>query len=210
MDASALGIAGARASEHNFPALDRARAETVSFDDEHLILVDPQDRVMGHESKLNAHSGNGLLHRAFSIFLFDGPDWVLLQQRSANKPLWPSYWANSCCSHPRRGETCDEAVHRRMTEELGASARLTRLYRFEYQANYLDKGAEHELCTVYAGHYSRDRGLRTNSEEIQACAWFSREQVNAWVREQPWDFAPWFLLEWQHIQRFCQQDLRQL
>jgi isopentenyl-diphosphate delta-isomerase len=210
VDATAAVRAGVSMPETRFRSLDRVRSETVSFDDEHLILVDPEDRVTGYESKLNAHTGSGLLHRAFSIVLFDGPDWVLLQQRSAKKPLWPAYWANSCCSHPRRGESCDEAVHRRMDEELGASARLTRLYRFEYQANYLDRGAEHELCTVYAGRYSRDRSLRTNSEEIQAWGWFSRNQVNAWIRDRAGDFAPWFLLEWQHIQRFCQEELRQL
>jgi isopentenyl-diphosphate delta-isomerase len=210
LDATALGRAGACPPQQSYRTLDRVRAETVSFDDEHLILVDRSDRVTGYDSKVNAHAGSGLLHRAFSIFLFDGPDWVLLQQRSINKPLWPSYWANSCCSHPRRGESCDEAVHRRMEEELGASTALTRLYRFEYQAHYLDRGAEHELCTVYAGRYSRDRMLNTNTEEIQTWGWFTRTQVNAWIAAQPADFAPWFLLEWKHIQHFCRGELRRL
>ena len=75
------------------------RFETVSFDDEDLILVDIDDRVTGYDNKLNAHMGGGKLHRAFSVFLFDGPDWVLLQRRAPGKPLWPGYWANSCCRH---------------------------------------------------------------------------------------------------------------
>jgi isopentenyl-diphosphate delta-isomerase len=186
------------------------RAEKVSFDHEDLILVDDSDRVTGYESKLNAHSGAGLLHRAFSIFLFDGPDWVLLQQRSAKKPLWPSFWANSCCSHPRRGETCDEAVHRRLREELGVTAGLQRLYSFQYRASYLDVGTEHELCTVYAGPYGRDLALHTNSEEVRAWGWFSRDKINEWVGRNPDAFAPWFLLEWRHLQSHCQARLQQL
>ena len=91
-----------------------SRYETVSFSDEALILVDHEDRVTGYSSKADAHRGDGQLHRAFSVFLFDGPDWVLLQCRSDNKPLWPGYWANSCCSHPRRGESCDQAAVRRL------------------------------------------------------------------------------------------------
>ena len=182
-------------------AVDYARAEQVSFDHEDLILVDSQDRVKGYDSKINAHRGRGQLHRAFSIFLFDGPDWVLLQQRSAKKPLWPLYWANSCCSHPRRGETCDDAAYRRLREELGADTELHRLYRFVYRARYLDRGVEHELCTVYAGHYPRGRDLCTNTEEVRAWGWFSRSEVNDRIRLERSRFAPWFLLEWEHLQR---------
>lgn len=191
-------------------ASDFVRAEKVSFDNEDLILVDSDDRVTGYDSKLNAHSGSGQLHRAFSVFLFDGPDWVLLQQRSDKKPLWPLFWANSCCSHPRRGEDCDSAAHRRLGEELGAHATLHRLYQFQYQASYLDRGSEHELCTVYAGSYGRHQTLHTNSEEVQAWGWFSREEVNAWVRRSPDEFSPWFLLEWSHLQCHYQEQLARL
>ena len=191
-------------------AVDYARAEQVSFDHEDLILVDSRNRVTGYDSKINAHRGPGQRHRAFSIFLFDGPDWVLLQQRSAKKPLWPLYWANSCCSHPRRGESCDDAAYRRLTEELGAETKLHRLYRFEYRARYLDRGTEHELCTVYAGHYARGRDLMTNTEEINAWGWFSRREINAWIRSDRSRFAPWFLLEWQHLQRNHLSDLAEL
>ena len=80
----------------------------VSFDTEDLILVDPQDQVQGHLNKAACHLGEGLLHRAFSVFLFNAEGELLLQQRSEQKKLWPLYWANSCCSHPRRGETVEE------------------------------------------------------------------------------------------------------
>ena len=80
-----------------------ADGDIVSFDNEALIIVDAQDRILGHGTKAELHQGAGTLHRAFSIFLFNDAGDVLLQQRSADKPLWPGYWSNTCCSHPRRG-----------------------------------------------------------------------------------------------------------
>lgn len=87
-----------------------AREDIVSSAGEELILVDELDREIGVRSKSECHAGNGMLHRAFSIFVFNGADELLLQQRSAQKPLWPNYWSNTCCSHPRSGETMDEAL----------------------------------------------------------------------------------------------------
>ncbi len=178
------------------------RFETVSFDDEALILVDSQDRVTGYDSKINTHRGRGKLHRAFSVFLFDGPDWVLLQQRAATKPLWPGFWANSCCSHPRRGESCDTAATRRLQDELGVRADLAHLYTFEYRAEYRDLGTEHELCAVYVGQYQRDQALEINGEEIADWGWFSRREVDRLIAAQRQQFAPWFLLEWEQLKRY--------
>lgn len=176
-----------------------SRFETVSFDDEALILVDSRDRVTGYDSKINTHSGDGKLHRAFSVFLFDGPDWVLLQQRAPGKPLWPGFWANSCCSHPRRGESCDDAAHRRLQDELGVTTELEQLYTFEYRARYKDLGTEHELCAVYVGQYPRNAPLRINAEEIASWGWFSRAEIDRQVDAQRERFAPWFLLEWEQL-----------
>jgi isopentenyl-diphosphate delta-isomerase len=177
------------------------RFETVSFDDEDLILVDEHDRITGYDSKINTHAGAGKLHRAFSVFLFDGPDWVLLQQRAEAKPLWPGYWANSCCSHPRRGESTDAAAVRRLDDELGVSTELDKIYTFRYRATYQDQGTEHELCSVYVGQYARHRELDVNREEISEWGWFSRQQVDLWVSRQRSAFAPWFLLEWEQLKR---------
>ena len=176
-----------------------SRFETVSFDDEALILVDSRDRVTGYDSKINTHSGDGKLHRAFSVFLFDGPDWVLLQQRARGKPLWPGFWANSCCSHPRRGESCDDAAHRRLQDELGVTTELEQLYTFEYRARYKDLGTEHELCAVYVGQYPRNAPLHINAEEIASWGWFSRAEIDRQVDAQRERFAPWFLLEWEQL-----------
>ena len=123
----------------------------VSSDDELLILVDREDREIGFLAKADAHRGRGTLHRAFSLFVFNPAGHLLLQQRTGGKRLWPGYWSNTCCSHPRRGEKMDIAVRRRLQEELGLRAELGFLFKFRYQAQYDAQGAEHELCWVYAG-----------------------------------------------------------
>ena len=131
---------------------------------EELILVDELDREIGFKAKAECHVGNGVLHRAFSIFVFNCDDELLLQKRSLDKPLWPSYWSNTCCSHPRRGETMEEAVSRRLVQELGFDCPLEFLYKFKYQAQYGAVGAEHEYCWVYYGRY--DGPVDANVSEI--------------------------------------------
>ncbi len=174
--------------------------QRVSFDTESLILVDGSDQVVGYENKVDVHSGSGKLHRAFSIFLFAGPERVLLQQRSESKPLWPGYWTNSCCSHPRRGESYQQATRRRLAEELGVEAELTRLYRFEYSAQFFDRGTEHELCSVYVGDIG-DSGQQVapNPREVKDWDWFDCAQLDTLTTRHPQRFTPWFLLEWARL-----------
>ncbi|MAA75449.1 MAG: isopentenyl-diphosphate delta-isomerase [Salinisphaeraceae bacterium] len=176
-----------------------ARSRVVSFDDESLILVDPDDRVLGFESKQAAHDGPGKLHRAFSIFLFNGRGELLLQQRSAEKRLWPLFWSNSCCSHPRRGEQDLEAAQRRIDEELGVSPNLTYLFRFEYQARYRDAGSEHELCTIYAAR--SDAPVRVNVHEVAACRSIAPAVLDRELKDHPDAYTPWLKLEWPRIRR---------
>jgi isopentenyl-diphosphate delta-isomerase len=173
--------------------------KTVSFDNEPLILVDANDNVTGYETKVNAHLGGGLLHRAFSIFLFTDDDRVLLQQRSGKKPLWPLYWSNSCCSHPRKGETYEEAVHRRLREELAVDADLLYLYRFQYQAEFGEIGSEHELCSVYVGKIPAPVRIDVNPSEIAAWQWITCGEVDRLIREQPEQVTPWFVMEWRRL-----------
>ena len=100
-------------------------SEVVSSPTEELILVDELDREIGQGAKSECHAGNGILHRAFSVFIFNSRNELLLQRRSAEKPLWPNYWSNTCCSHPRVGESMGEAVNRRLAQELGIECSLT-------------------------------------------------------------------------------------
>jgi len=173
------------------------RDEIVSFPDEDLILVNDQDEEIGHLDKLHCHQGSGVLHRAFSLFVFNQHGELLLQQRSADKPLWPLYWSNTCCSHPRRGESVDFAVNRRLQQELGLTTEAEFLYKFKYQAQYDDNGAEHELCWVYLGRCTADPV--PNANEVEAWRYVSLDRLNAELQQQPELFTPWFKLEWQEL-----------
>lgn len=169
----------------------------VSFDDEPLILVDAQDNVLGYRPKAECHVGDGVLHRAFSIFLFDAQGRLLIHRRNTEKPLWPGFWTNSCCSHPRRGETVEEAAQRRLREELGVDAELTRLYAFQYQARYLDVGSEHELCSVFIGPLSGEP--RVNPTEIAQWRMISASDLDAALENDPESYTPWCRMEWQRL-----------
>jgi len=181
--------------------LDQAGpTRVVSSDSEELILVDENDRAIGTLSKGACHDGDGVLHRAFSVFLFDAMGRLLIQQRAGEKRLWPLYWANSCCSHPRAGEEMDEATVRRTREELGVTAEVEFVYKFRYQANYLDLGAEHELCWVYIGR-TREDDVRPNPSEIADGRFLAPEAVDALVADEAADITPWFRMEWRELRR---------
>lgn len=172
-----------------------------------LILVDEADREIGTLPKTAGHLGAGTLHRAFSVFLFDTQGSVLIQQRAAGKMLWPGYWSNSCCSHPRPGETVEAAARRRVREELGVECRLSFLYKFRYQARFGDVGSEHELCHVYAGY---PRGEPTaDPAEVADQRWIAPQDLARDIAAGPGRFSPWMKLEWQRITAdFLEQILK--
>jgi len=169
----------------------------VSSDDEELILVDEDDNEIGHLDKGACHDGDGVLHRAFSIFIFSDTGELLLQKRSSEKRLWPEFWSNSCCSHPRRGEEMATALKRRLHDELGMRSELHFLYRFSYHAPFGDAGSEREVCSVYAGRSADE--VRANPHEITAWRWISAEDLDREMGARSGDFTPWFLQEWQEV-----------
>jgi len=168
-------------------------------------LVDPQDQAIGTLSKFACHQGDGVLHRAFSLFVFNRSGELLLQQRSAEKPLWPLYWSNSCCSHPRQSESINSAAQRRIREELGFSCDFNYLYKFSYHARYRDLGSERELCHVLAG--CSEAPVQANREEVAAWRYISPQQLDQEMQEHPNQFTPWFKMEWQRV---SQQHLAQI
>jgi isopentenyl-diphosphate delta-isomerase len=174
-----------------------ARDDIVSSSSEELILVDEHDREIGSSSKSDCHSGSGVLHRAFSIFVFNGDNELLLQKRSPTKLLWPNYWSNTCCSHPRRGESMERAVVRRLEQELGFMCPLEFLYKFRYQAQYGSIGAEHEYCSVYHGRY--DGPVDVNINEIADWRFIGVQDLERELQRAPETFTPWFKMEWVHI-----------
>lgn len=175
-------------------------ADDIAPDSEPLILVDEADREVGHMSKAQCHQGGGVLHRAFSLLIFNDAGELLVQQRAASKQLWPRFWSNSCCSHPRRDESMEAAIHRRLYEELGLRCPLHFLFKFKYQAQFDTAGAEHELCSVFMGRCT-DR-LRIDPNEILAWRWMSPRALQAEMTGSGADnFTPWFILEWERIWR---------
>ena len=180
----------------------------VSFDNGPLMLVDSNDVIIGYEEKASAHQGEGRLHRAFSIFLFNDHDEVLLQQRSRLKPLWPMYWSNTCCSHPRKGETLTRSTSRRLQEELNLEAPLRYLYKFQYHARYEALGSEHELCSVFVGHVPGRPEPLFNNTEIADTVWLPIAEVNEWLSDDRINTTPWFALEWARLQEDFAAELK--
>ena len=180
------------------------KSETVSSETEPLILVDSNDNELGHMTKQGCHAGRGTLHRAFSIFIFNSKSELLIHQRAESKRLWPNFWSNSCCSHPRKGESVKEASSRRLREELGIFSSLKFLYKFEYNATYNDMVGEHELCHVLAGQSDQEPAV--NATEIQNYRWVLPKLLREEIAKDSTLFTPWFLLEFERVIKDYQAD----
>ena len=170
---------------------------TTLFMPENVILVNEEDVQTGLEDKLAAHLGQGKLHRAFSVFIFNSKGEFLLQQRSAQKMLWPLHWTNTCCSHPRENEDYQAAGQRRLQEEMGFTCLLKMIGKFQYQARYKDAGSEYELCRVLVGEY--DGQVAPDPKEVADCKWVDFGKVKKDVASNPDAYTPWFKME---LERF--------
>lgn len=158
---------------------------------EFLILVDENDTELGQMEKLEAHQ-KGLLHRAFSILIFNSKQEILLQQRAASKYHSPLLWTNACCSHPRPSETVLEAANRRLIEEMGMQIPLKPIFSFTYKAA-LDQGlTEHEFDHVLLGF--SDNNPTLNPEEAAAFKWMNVSDLMQEIQENPASFTKWFLI----------------
>lgn len=160
---------------------------------EEIILVDELDEEIGTAEKLDAHTGSGLLHRAFSIVLF-GPDGrMLLQQRAAVKYHFGGLWTNACCGHPRPGEELVEAARRRLREELGFDTELRPVFSFRYSATDDDSGlTEEELDHVLVGETLGE--FTPNPDEIDDVRWVDCRDLTRDVHANPERYTPWFAL----------------
>jgi isopentenyl-diphosphate delta-isomerase type 1 len=162
---------------------------------EQVVLVDENDTEVGVSEKLAAHLDGGRLHRAFSVFLFDGRGRVLLQRRAAGKYHFGGLWTNACCSHPRPGEEIIAAGRRRLREELGIEAGLERVASFVYRASDEASGlTEHEFDHVLVGRF--DGEPEPDPAEVDSWRWVDPQALQAELRANPERFTPWFPLAW--------------
>ena len=167
--------------------------------DEYVVLVNEQDQVLGQLEKIEAHE-LGLLHRAFSVLLFNDRGELLLQQRAAHKYHSPLLWTNTCCSHQRPNETTLMAAERRLKEEMGMSAPMQTAFKFQYKATLDQWLTEHELDHVLFGYTNQDPNI--NPEEVAAFRWISMAQLLQELQSKRDSFTIWFqILLDQHLEK---------
>ena len=161
--------------------------------EEKVVLVDEYNVVLGTMEKLEAHQ-KGLLHRAFSVLLYNEAGEMLIQRRAPGKYHTPGLWTNACCSHPREGEEATAAASRRLREELGIEIPPEGLQvkgHFVYMASFDNGLTEHEYDTMVVGHFD---GMveNFNPEEVGAVRWIDMETLKLEIKENPENFTPWF------------------
>lgn len=156
---------------------------------ESVILVDRRDRKVGVAEKMKAHRV-GMLHRAFSAFVFNRRGEMLLQRRALHKYHSGGLWTNACCSHPRPGESVAEASSRRLFEEMGFRCPLEKAFHFIYRVRLDNDLIEHEFDHVLVGEY--DREVTPDPREVMDYRWLSLEAVRREIREDPESYTAWF------------------
>ncbi len=187
---------------------DSTRSEIVSSEDEPLILVDAEDRQIGTLDKAACHDGDGRLHRAFSLFVFNPQGETLIQRRHPDKRLWPGYWSNGCCSHPRNGEIIENAVVRRAKEELGLSVIPDFLFKFRYRATYLALGSEFELCSVFVSQTTLEPNV--NATEIAEWRWIAPRDLDKEIKNDSVTYTPWLQIEWKRMRTEFRNQIQSL
>lgn len=155
----------------------------------YLILVDHNDRQVGKMEKMEVHR-LGLLHRAFSIFIFNTRGELLLQQRADSKYHSGGLWTNTCCSHPGFGESLNDAIERRLFEEMGMKAETTFAFSFIYHAQFGNGLQEHEFDHVYMG--VSDALPKPDENEVKAWKYLSLEGLALDIEKQPAAYTEWF------------------
>lgn len=156
---------------------------------EKVILVDTNDEPLGLMDKMAAHE-QALLHRAFSVFILNENNEVMLQQRASHKYHSPLLWTNTCCSHQRAGESNIQAGVRRLQEEMGFKTELKELFHFIYKAPFDNGLTEHELDHVMIGYYNEEPSI--NREEVEDWKWMTIEDIKEDMHIHPEVYTVWF------------------
>lgn len=156
--------------------------------EESVVLVDEDDKDIGVMEKLEAHR-KGVLHRAFSVFIFNDRDELILQRRAPGKYHSAGLWTNTCCGHPRPGEVLMAAAQRRLKEEMGIACELEHRFAFAYSANVGNGLSEKEYDHVFTGHYSGTP--EPDPEEADAWRWITLDALELEMAMEPLRFTPW-------------------
>lgn len=167
------------------------------MDLQQVILVNNQDMPVGTMEKMEAHK-KGLLHRAFSVFIFNSRGEMLLQQRALNKYHSGGLWSNSCCSHPQPGEETLTAALRRLKEEMGFTTNLEKIFDFIYQADFNNGLFEYEFDHVFAGEYEGE--IDFDLHEVMNYCYKSPGEVRRSLQQQPHKFTQWFRIAFPKIE----------
>ena len=170
--------------------------------EEKVILVDKNDNQVGLMPKLEAHE-KGLLHRAFSIFVFKSRYELLLQKRASSKYHSGGLWTNTCCSHPREGEDTLDAANRRLDEEMGIKTSLRKVYDFIYKAELDNQLTEHEFDHVFYGVCDRDPIL--NKDEAEDFKWVDMETLNNDIIKNGNNYTVWFKIAFEYFYNYLKK-----
>lgn len=170
-----------------------------------LILVNEKDEQVGTMEKMEAHV-RALLHRAFSVFIFNSKGEMLLQQRALSKYHSPGLWTNTCCSHPRPGEATIAAAQRRLQEELGFTVPLTKAFDFIYTANFDNGLTENEFDHVLIGEYEGEIFL--NPSEVKAACYLSFDEIREALAHRPEQYTAWFAIAFPMMEEWLRNNPR--
>ena len=166
---------------------------------ENVILVNEHDEETGVMEKMAAHE-KALLHRAFSVFIFNEEGQMLLQQRAARKYHSPSLWTNACCSHPKPQESTEGAAKRRLNEELGFETELEKIFEFTYKAA-LDNGlTEHEYDHVFIGTYDGD--IHPDEDEVKDFCFVGMAEIRSSIQSHPQKYTEWFKIAFPKVEEY--------
>lgn len=165
---------------------------------EYVILVDENDQELGLMEKIEAHE-KGLLHRAFSIFLFNDKNELLLQKRAHSKYHSGGLWTNTCCSHPRSEESILDASHRRLMEEMGIKSEMKEAFSFIYRAEFDNGLSEHELDHVVIGTFSGEPIV--NSKEVADWKYMPMNELEADMKSRPEKYTAWFRIVFDEVHK---------
>ena len=168
-----------------------------------VILVNEQDEQVGAMEKMEAHK-KALLHRAFSVFIFNSKGEMLLQQRAKNKYHSRGLWTNACCSHPAPGEDTQNAALRRLNEELGFSTRLEKIFDFTYKSEFENGLTEFEFDHVFTGIH--DEAVHPNKEEVSDYCFKNLDEIQSTLESHPKKYTTWFHIAFPRVKKWLKEN----